>query len=70
MPAAPLLDHAEIAARLASRPSWHLENGRLTQSLTTRDFRSALELVYRIADPADEQNHQPLSTRQPYHCPP
>ena len=59
MPAAPLLSDAEIASRLAALPDWRLTDGRLTRTVTTRDFRSALELVTRIADPADEQNHHP-----------
>ncbi|MDO8484127.1 MAG: 4a-hydroxytetrahydrobiopterin dehydratase [Candidatus Limnocylindrales bacterium] len=59
MPAAPLLSDAEIASRLAALPDWRLTDGRLTRTVTTRDFRSALELVTRIADPADEQHHHP-----------
>ena len=59
MPAAPLLSVDEIARRLTALPAWRLTDGRLTRTVTTRDFRSALELVMRIADPADEQNHHP-----------
>jgi len=59
MPAAPLLAESEIVSRLAALPAWQLLNGRLTRTHTTHDFRSALELVTRIADPADEQNHHP-----------
>jgi 4a-hydroxytetrahydrobiopterin dehydratase len=59
MPTAPLLSSAQIASRLAALPLWRLANGRLIRTVTTRDFRSALELVTRIADPADEQNHHP-----------
>ena len=59
MPAAPLLPGAEIASRLAALPVWQLTDGRLVRTVRTRDFRSALELVTRIADPADEQNHHP-----------
>ena len=59
MTAAPLLSDAEIASRLAALPDWRLTDGRLTRTVRTRDFRSALELVTRIADPADEQNHHP-----------
>ena len=59
MPAAPLLSGAEIAGRLAALPVWQLTDGRLVRTVRTRDFRSALELVARIADPADEQNHHP-----------
>jgi 4a-hydroxytetrahydrobiopterin dehydratase len=59
MPDAPLLSDAEIAGRLAALPDWRLTDGRLTRTVTTRDFRSALELVTRIADPADLQNHHP-----------
>jgi len=59
VPAAPLLSDAEIASRLAALPAWQLVDDRLTRTVTTRDFRSALELVTRIADPADAQNHHP-----------
>ena len=59
MPAAPLLSGAEIASRLAALPDWRLTDGRLTRTVTTRDFRAALKLVTRIAEPADEQNHHP-----------
>jgi len=59
MPAAPPIDQAEISRRLASMPGWRVEDGRLVRTVTTRDFRSALELVARIADPADAQNHHP-----------
>jgi len=59
MPAAPLLSDAEVASRLAALPLWRLADGRLMRTVKTRDFRSALELVTRIADPADEQNHHP-----------
>ena len=59
MPAAPLLSGAEIASRLAALPDWRLTDGRLTRTVTTRDFRAALKLVTRIADSADEQNHHP-----------
>jgi 4a-hydroxytetrahydrobiopterin dehydratase len=59
MPAAPLLTGPEIASRLAVLPVWQLTDGRLVRTVRTRDFRSALEIVTRIADPADEQNHHP-----------
>jgi 4a-hydroxytetrahydrobiopterin dehydratase len=59
VPAAPLLSGAEIASRLAALPVWQLTDGRLTRTVKTRDFRSAVELVTRIADPADEQGHHP-----------
>lgn len=59
MPAAALIDQAEIARRLADMPGWRLEHERLVRSVTTRDFRSALELVAQIVDPADAQNHHP-----------
>jgi len=49
----------EIDTHLAALPDWRLTECRLTRTATTRDFRSALELVTRIADPADEQNHHP-----------
>ena len=62
MPAAPLLSSAQIGIRLAALPLWRLAYGRLMRTVQLRDFRSALDLVTRIADPADEQNHHPDST--------
>ena len=59
MPAAQLLSGAEIAGCLAALPAWQLTDGRLVRTVTTRDFRSAIEQVTRLADPADEQNHHP-----------
>lgn len=59
MPAAPLLTDDEIARRLDGLPTWRLEGGRLVRKVTARDFRSALELATRVADPADAQNHHP-----------
>jgi 4a-hydroxytetrahydrobiopterin dehydratase len=59
MPVAPLLSSDEIARRLVALPNWRLADGRLIRTIETRDFRSALELVTRIADPADAQNHHP-----------
>jgi 4a-hydroxytetrahydrobiopterin dehydratase len=56
---APLLSETEIASRLAELPEWQLVDGRLVRTVMARDFRSALELVTRIADPADQQNHHP-----------
>jgi 4a-hydroxytetrahydrobiopterin dehydratase len=59
MSTAPLLSSPQIASRLAALPLWRLADGRLMRTVQTRDFRAALELVTRIADPADEQNHHP-----------
>jgi 4a-hydroxytetrahydrobiopterin dehydratase len=54
-----LLSETEIASRIVELPDWRLADDRLVRTITTRDFRSALELVTRIADPADAQNHHP-----------
>jgi 4a-hydroxytetrahydrobiopterin dehydratase len=59
MSPATLLSDAEIASRLVELPDWRLTDGRLVRTITTRDFRSALELVTRITGPADVQNHHP-----------
>ena len=59
MPATPLLSSTQLANRLATLPLWRLAYGRLLRTVSTRDFRSAVELVTRIADQADEQNHHP-----------
>lgn len=54
-----LLSAGEVAARLATLPGWRVAEARLVRTVTTRDFRSALELLTRVADVADEQNHHP-----------
>ena len=59
MPAASLLSSADIRTRLTELPEWRLDGGHLVRIVETRDFRSALDLVTRIADPADVLDHHP-----------
>ena len=59
MPKAPLLDDAEIRRRIAALPSWTLADGRLVRVVRCGDFRGAADVVSRLVDTADEQNHHP-----------
>lgn len=59
MPAAPILSDDEIAERLRALPGWERAGSSICRTFTLKDFREALGLVERIADPADEQNHHP-----------
>ena len=59
MPRAPLLDASEIARRVDGLPSWSLVDGRLVRVVRSRDFRGAVEIVSRLLDISDEQDHHP-----------
>jgi 4a-hydroxytetrahydrobiopterin dehydratase len=59
MPYAPLLTEAEIAAALASVPSWRREGVTLVRTVECPTFRAAIDLVTRVADAAEEADHHP-----------
>jgi len=59
MPKAPLLTDDEIAKGLDDLHGWGLVDGKLVKRFTFKDFREAVDLVTKIVDPADEQNHHP-----------
>lgn len=59
MPKAPLLTEDQISARLDTLGGWERRGDTLVRSFRFRDFREAVEFVRRVADPGDEQNHDP-----------
>ncbi len=56
---ATLLSAAEISTRLATVPSWQIENGELIRVFTLADFHAALALVNKIGELAEAANHHP-----------
>jgi 4a-hydroxytetrahydrobiopterin dehydratase len=59
MPYAPLLTDPEIAERLSSLPDWRREGEWITRSVRCPSFRSAIDLVNRVAGAAEEADHHP-----------
>jgi 4a-hydroxytetrahydrobiopterin dehydratase len=54
------LPESEIAARLPSLgPSWRREGDALVADLECADFATAIALVNRIAELAEDANHHP-----------
>ena len=59
MPYAPLLTDPEIAERLSSLPDWRREGEWITRSVRCPSFRSAIDLVNRVAEAAEAADHHP-----------
>lgn len=56
----PALDGSAALALLRELDGWELdESGHLSRSWKTTDFRHALELVNRISEIAESENHHP-----------
>jgi 4a-hydroxytetrahydrobiopterin dehydratase len=53
------LSELEIATRLASVPSWSVENGMLVRTFARKDFRGALAFVNRVGELAEQAGHHP-----------
>jgi len=56
---APPLSEEDIQEKLPLVPGWTVENGKLIRDITVKNFRQALDLVNRIGEIAEEQNHHP-----------
>lgn len=56
---AELLSEESVRDLLRQVPAWTLENGRLTRDVRLRNFREALDLVNRIGEVAEAENHHP-----------
>ncbi len=52
----------ELAAALDSVPHWNIEGDEITRSYECGSFREAVELVAKVADLAEAQNHHPHIT--------
>lgn len=57
--AAPKLDDAEIAKRLAALPRWRLHEGKLRRELVFSGFGEAFGFMTRVALVAEKRDHHP-----------
>jgi 4a-hydroxytetrahydrobiopterin dehydratase len=53
------LDHAGLAALLASGTGWTSDGASLTKSFTFKGFKGAVAFVNRVAEAATAANHHP-----------
>lgn len=54
-----ILTAEQAAAEVAATPGWMLSDGRLTRTVTRRDFRDALLFVNAVGYLAEQANHHP-----------
>lgn len=54
-----VLTSEQVAAELAATPGWQLDDGRLTRTVTKKDFREALLFVNAVGFFAERANHHP-----------
>ena len=59
MPKAPLLEDAEIAARLEHLDGWERNGDRLARTFRFADFTGAVAFVDALVEPANAQDHHP-----------
>ena len=57
--AAPKLDDAEVATRLAAVPRWRLHQGKLRRELRFASFGEAFGFLARVALAAEKRDHHP-----------
>jgi 4a-hydroxytetrahydrobiopterin dehydratase len=53
------LDESEINLRLASLPSWTREGNEIVRHIVCKDFKSALAIINRVGELAEEADHHP-----------
>jgi 4a-hydroxytetrahydrobiopterin dehydratase len=53
------LSELDISIRLASVPSWSVENGVLVRTFACKDFRAALAFVNCVGELAEQAGHHP-----------
>ncbi|HET7102646.1 MAG TPA: 4a-hydroxytetrahydrobiopterin dehydratase [Terracidiphilus sp.] len=53
------LSESEISLRLASVPSWRVEDGILVRTFAFSDFRAALAFVNKVGEAAEQAGHHP-----------
>jgi 4a-hydroxytetrahydrobiopterin dehydratase len=53
------LSHAEIAAKLQSRPGWHHRGNAIERSIDCGDFNGSIAFVNAIAAEANAMDHHP-----------
>jgi 4a-hydroxytetrahydrobiopterin dehydratase len=54
-----VLTHEDIREQLSSLEGWELTTEGIRKEYRLNDFRSAINLVNRVADLAEEANHHP-----------
>ena len=54
-----VLSPEQVAAELSTTPGWQLDDGRLTRTVTRKDFRDALLFVNAVGFLAERANHHP-----------
>jgi 4a-hydroxytetrahydrobiopterin dehydratase len=59
MPYAPLLDPPALDEGLRALPDWSREGEWLVRTVRCPSFRSAIDLVNRVADAAEAADHHP-----------
>ena len=59
MPYAPLLDPPALDAGLSALGAWRREGDVIVRTVRCPSFRSAIELVDRVADAAEAADHHP-----------
>lgn len=55
----PALTTSEIQEYMPEIPGWTVENSRLVREETVKNFAAALDLVNRIGDLAEQEQHHP-----------
>jgi 4a-hydroxytetrahydrobiopterin dehydratase len=53
------LTEAELAAALATTPTWYVEDGKLTTRRELPTFLEAIAFVQQVAEIAEELDHHP-----------
>jgi 4a-hydroxytetrahydrobiopterin dehydratase len=53
------LTSQQVTAELGTTPGWDVADGRLTKTVTRKDFRDALLYVNAIGYLAEQANHHP-----------
>lgn len=53
------LSEIEISQRLASVPSWQVQNGELVKTFSFRDFKVSLAFVNKVGELAEKAGHHP-----------
>jgi 4a-hydroxytetrahydrobiopterin dehydratase len=54
-----VLSPEQVTAELTTTPGWQLDDGRLTRTVTRKDFRDALLFVNAVGFLAERANHHP-----------
>ena len=53
------LGESEVHRRVAERPGWTIENGKLTKTFQFKSFMQGIAFVNQVAAVAEEMDHHP-----------